>query len=263
MNHKISTRTQFLVQLGYFSQDFFGVQEQPRLNTVLGALRKRVEKLDGFSPRALMVSARTDAKVTALCNFSTFWLKNPLLEEQVIETIENFNNDGLCGLKAKKTDFHTNARGCSLAKTYCYTIIDDCDPEILTNHCFAWRIAPKLDVKSMQKAADYFLGSHDFSSFRASGCTASNVVKTLTRLSVHKNEKKYVFITISGDAFLRKMVRNIVGFLVEVGSGLRKPEDIRNILNAKNRNEAGMTAPAHGLMLISVEFNEIACKTIV
>ncbi len=253
--NKFAHRTQFLVSFGYLGHNFYGVQEQPKLNTVLGALRKRIETSSSQRAKALMISARTDRFVSCLQNYATFWLKNPIDLQALILNVEAGQNDGLFGVSIKVVGPHVNARGCSASKYYRYSIIDDCDAEILTDHELAWRIAPKLSLQSMQDAAQIIEGKQDFSSFRAAGCTAFTPIKNIFYIKIAQSKAGYIFIDIEADAFLRKMIRNIVGLLVEVGSGLRKTQDIKDILLQKNRQAAGITAPALGLMLMKVNLN--------
>ena len=251
-SNKFSERTQFSLNFAYLSKGLYGVQQQPNFPTVLGNIRKRIEKAANKTAKALMISARTDRFVTALDNYATFWLKNPVNINE-LENILNHNDDQLYGLKLKVVSPHVNARGSSLSKYYRYTIIDDCDPQIITSHELVWRIAPKLDILLMQEAAKILQGVHDFSSFRASGCSASTPVKNVYYIKISKNSQGYIFIDIEADAFLRKMIRNIVGLLVEIGTGIRNIEDLEQIIQAKNRQCAGFTAPAMGLMLIKVK----------
>lgn len=248
---KFAQRTQFSLNFGYLANELYGVQEQPNFPTVMGNMRKRIEKISNQKAKALMISARTDRFVTALNNYVTFWLKNPINIKE-LENIADCANDQLYGLKIKIVNPHVNARGSSLSKYYRYTIIDNCDPFVITEHELAWRIAPKLSISLMQKAAKLLEGVHDFSSFRASGCSASSAVKNIYYIKISKNSQGYIFIDIEADAFLRKMIRNIVGLLVEIGSGIRSITDVEKIINAKDRKQAGITACPLGLMLMNV-----------
>jgi tRNA pseudouridine38-40 synthase len=105
----------------------------------------------------------------------------------------------------------------------------------------------------MDAAAALLLGEHDFSSFRAAGCDAATPVRRVTRSGVERREDIVVYV-IEGTAFLRHMVRNIIGTLVEVGSGQRQVDEIRALLQLRDRAGAAATAPAHGLCLTRVDY---------
>ena len=103
----------------------------------------------------------------------------------------------------------------------------------------------------MQSAAEHLIGQHDFSAFRAAGCSASSPVRTLKPVIITKSDDM-IEIVVEADSFLQYMVRNITGTLVEVGLGRFKPEDVKKMLLSRDRTTAGRTAPAHGLYLVRV-----------
>ncbi len=105
----------------------------------------------------------------------------------------------------------------------------------------------------MKRAAQHLLGTNDFSAFRSASCTAKDPVKTIYRLEIHQRGKDIVFL-IEADGFLRHMVRTIVGTMVEVGRGYLRPDDVKQILESKDRGRAGPTAPPQGLFLLEVTY---------
>ena len=116
----------------------------------------------------------------------------------------------------------------------------------------AWHVPLPLDVPAMRRAAKAFLGQHDFKSFAATrGYEMESTVRTVTRCDVRRSGHLFTFV-IEGDGFLYKMCRGIVGTIVQVGQGKFTPNDIKGMLTAKDRRIAGMTAPAHGLVLWKV-----------
>lgn len=248
---KLIDRYQFLVRMAYDGSKFFGVQEQGALPTVLGVLRKRIEESSKIKACALVASARTDRDVSALNNYATFYLKG--LKENVkdfIGLVEKHRDDGLYGVSLKFVSHHVHARSCSGAKIYRYTIIDaekGMSP-------FAWGISPKLDIQAMREGAEFLVGEHDFSSLRGGGCEAGSTIKTIFSIELHRCPGGEIIMDIHGSAFLRKMIRNLVGLLAEVGAGLRRPQDVEEILAQKDRQAAGIMAPAQGLSLLFVEF---------
>jgi tRNA pseudouridine38-40 synthase len=107
----------------------------------------------------------------------------------------------------------------------------------------------------MRRAAEHLIGRHDFSAFRAAGCSASSPVRTLKTINIRKSADM-IEIRLEADSFLQYMVRNITGTLVEVGLGRFQPEDVKRMLLSCDRRTAGRTAPAHGLYLVRVLYAE-------
>jgi tRNA pseudouridine38-40 synthase len=121
----------------------------------------------------------------------------------------------------------------------------------------AWHVPLRLDLAAMRSAAKWFPGKHDFKSFAASrNYEMESTVRTLTRCDIKRSGPLLAFI-IEGDGFLYKMCRGIVGTLVQVGQGKITPADIGKILNSRDRRVAGMTAPAHGLVLWRVYYSAL------
>ena len=112
----------------------------------------------------------------------------------------------------------------------------------------------KLDVNKMKEATKYFEGEHDFKAFRASGTSSKSSVRTIYKLEILEKENNRIYIEVTGNGFLYNMVRIISGTLVEVGLGKIKQEEIREIIDSKDRSRAGKTLPAHGLFLLNVEY---------
>jgi tRNA pseudouridine38-40 synthase len=243
-------RYQFLTTLAYDGARFFGVQEQVNLPTVLGALRQRIKESSKEEARCLIASARTDRGVSALNNYATFYLKE-LAPERInnfIKDVQEHRDDGLYNINLEWVDYHVHARQCSGSKIYRYTIID----ADKGTSSLAWSIAPKLNIQAMKEAALLLIGEQDFSSLRGGGCEAGSVIKEIYSINITRCESGEILIDIHGNAFLRKMIRNLVGLLVEVGAGLRSPNSVGLILSQKNRQAAGIMAQAQGLCLMSV-----------
>ena len=110
-----------------------------------------------------------------------------------------------------------------------------------------------LSIDDMKKAASEFIGKHDFNAFRSIDCQSSSSIKTIHDCYI-KEEKENIFINVSAKSFLHSQVRIIVGTLTEVGKGRIKIEEIKKIIESKDRSKAGLTAPAHGLYLLKVEY---------
>ncbi len=141
-------------------------------------------------------------------------------------------------------------------KQYSYRVLSRPTPPVLNAHC-TWHIAHALDVPLMRSESRCLLGQHDFSSFRDSGCTATNPVKTIYDISIVEHQQEIVF-SIIGSGFLKQMVRNIVGTLTDIGRGRMRGLMLKDILESRDRRMAGVTAPAHGLTLDWVSYDPIS-----
>lgn len=272
-------RLQLLIRFGYFGAPFRGLQPQKDQPTAGGALGARLEAAVGERARGLAFAARTDSGVNALTNLCTCFFPRKLLEarglsdEEVVAAVAAPRDDGLINVRPEIVPRNVHARGCSAGKRYRYFVDDGCAPERIGPETrpsrprdprfglYSWRIHPRLDLERMQAAATVLCGEHDYSSFRAAGCTAATPVKHLRHLRVRgpyaldratdDGERRWV-LELAGDAFVRKMVRNLVGTLVEIGTGWRPVDDAERLLAVKDRKEAGLTAPARGLTLVQV-----------
>lgn len=147
-------------------------------------------------------------------------------------------------------DFH--ARFSALSRTYRYLILNRLVRSALFRHR-AWWVHESLDVGAMQAAADHLLGEHDFSAFRASGCQAATATRHILSMAVRRSGP-WVSLTVTANAFLQHMVRNITGSLVAVGRGDRPPGWVGEVLRSGDRRNAGAAAPAHGLTLAAVSY---------
>ena len=116
-----------------------------------------------------------------------------------------------------------------------------------------YHVPQKLNVQAMQQAVNYLIGEHDFTSFKSSGTSSKSSVRIIYDAKVLKEEEK-VIIQLTGNGFLYNMVRIISGTLVEIGKGDKKPEEMKEILEAKDRKKAGKTLPAQGLFLLNVNY---------
>jgi tRNA pseudouridine38-40 synthase len=119
---------------------------------------------------------------------------------------------------------------------------------------YAWHIRKKLDMSAMQDALRCIIGSHNFKAFEGSGSPRVSTVRCIIKADLAKKDDDYLVLKMEGDGFLKFMVRNIVGTLVDVGLHKITPDDFKRILASKDRNLAGITAPAHGLFLMEVKY---------
>ena len=159
-----------------------------------------------------------------------------------------FLPDDVSVLEVKRVPANFHARFDATGKQYRYMIWNHPVSNPLRRHT-SWHVSRNLDLADMQKAAKYFIGSHDFSAFAVKReYEMRTTVRVVTNCKFYKKDSMLTCV-IEGEGFLYKMCRGIVGTLIEVGTGKLKPIDIQNILKSCDRSKAGMTAPAHGLIL--------------
>ena len=243
-----------LLTIKYDGTNYCGWQRQPGKRTVCGRLE---EVLSTFFKMDIKLegTSRTDAGVHAYGQRATLRadIKVPIEKlPKVINTaladdrMEGMSDIEIVDAKDMPEGFH--ARFDSKGKRYIYRIRNTENVDIFKkNYCF--HVRQELDLEAMRKAAEYIVGTHDFACFQtAGGNPVETTVRTVTKLTIDK-EDEFVIIKIEGDGFLYNMVRIIVGTLTDVGLGKKKPEDLKTIIDSKDRGNAGKTAPASGLYL--------------
>lgn len=200
-------------------------------------------------------AGRTDAGVHALGQVAHFDLETVIDPFRVREAMNAHlrNLDApVSVLKAELVDENFNARFSAKGRSYIYKITNRRSPLVLDKYRSWWVYVP-LDVEKMRAGAKFLLGHHDFTSFRAAKCQAKSPIKTLDKLDIVQNGENIAFY-VEARSFLHHQVRNMVGTLKLVGDGHLTPEDIKTILENKNRASAGPTAPAHGLYLNQITY---------
>jgi tRNA pseudouridine38-40 synthase len=161
--------------------------------------------------------------------------------------------EGVCVVQAERVENHFHARFSCLGRAYEYLILNRQAPSPLLCN-FAWHVRKPLNVQAMQEAALHFLGTHDFSAFRASECQAHNPCKTISHFSVNQDDNM-IRLYVASRSFLHNQVRIMVGTLKLVGQGKLEPRDVTRILETKDRTEAGPTAPAYGLYFMKAIYD--------
>ncbi len=200
-----------------------------------------------------MHHGRTDAGVHALGQVANFKTNSNLPIEKFILAINSQLKKSIVIKKAEEVDENFHARYNCKKKTYQY-IIDNSNFGSAIYRNLSYHVPQKLNVKKMQEAAKYLIGEHDFKSFKASGTSSKNSVRTIYEAKVSKKDER-VIITLTGNGFLYNMVRIISGTLLEIGLGKRQVGEMLEILEAKDRTKAGKTLPPQGLYLVSVEYD--------
>lgn len=243
--------SRFRLLLEYDGTLFFGWQVQATGQTVQGVLEVALARLFGHSI-TVIGAGRTDSGVHATAQVAHFDTPFDRPERDIVRALNALTPPGLTVLAAAQVaeDFH--ARYSAIYREYCYKIFLRQEPPALERNR-VWHHPRHLDVAAMAAGANHLLGTHDFSAFRAAGCSAPNPVRTVTTMHLEKNVV-VLEATIGANAFLYHMVRNIVGSLVKVGLGDWPAIRIREILEGRDRNSAGPMAPATGLYLTKVSY---------
>ncbi len=242
----------YKITIEYDGTETSGWQRQANGTSIQQFIEEAIEQ---FAKEKVVVHAagRTDSGVHALGQVAHFDLKLEHSEHVVQRAVNHFlkpNKIILLDCKVVDSDFH--ARFSAKKRNYKYVITNRAMPSVLDVNR-TWHIHQKLDIDKMQEAANFLIGHHDFTSFRALHCQAQSPVKTLDEIKIYSEEEK-IFFTLRATSFLHHMVRNIVGSLVLVGLRKWQPRDIKTTLEAKDRSKAGPTAPACGLYFTKVEY---------
>ena len=250
-----------LLTIEYDGSGFHGWQRQPEVRTVQGELERVLTRVCGV-PIAINGTSRTDAGVHALGQRASFKGDFGIPTERLMIAANNLLAGGMnsqrgvgdvriIAAEEVPDDFH--ARFSSRGKLYRYIIRNCPDVDIFQrNYCY--QVRQPLDIEAMMDAAAYIEGTHDFKCFQAAGGQEKETtVRTIHSLNIRRQSEN-VIIEVSGDGFLYYMVRIIVGTLTEVGLGKKRPENVRNIIESRDRQKAGHTAPAEGLYMVKIYY---------
>lgn len=245
----------FRLTLEYDGTDFQGWQNQPQGQpTLQRALENSLEGL--FGERVSTVgSGRTDAGVHAEGQVASFSIDTELDPETIGRALNARLPEAMVVKQVARAADDFYARRGARSKRYRYAIWNGCLRSPLRARRFAWEVRP-LDLQAMEKAAAHLLGEHDFASFQATGSEVKSSVRCLAAVDVSGESAAEVALEIEGNGFLRHMVRNIAGTLMEVGWGQREADSIPGLLTACDRAQAGPTAPACGLTLLWVKYED-------
>lgn len=243
-----------MLTVAYDGTDYNGWQVQPNGVTIEGQLNKALSEL--LKEEITVIGAsRTDAGVHALCNIAVFDTETRIAPEKIAPALNARLPEDIRIQNSKQVPIDFHPRHCNTRKTYEYRIYMG-KYENPIGRQYAHFVYVPLNVEKMQQAAQYLLGEHDFKSFCVAKAQVLTTVRTIYDVTV-KKEGNYLTIRVCGSGFLFNMVRIIVGTLLEIGRGNMEPEQMQEILEAKDRQKAGPTAPARGLTLVEFEFVEM------
>lgn len=238
----------------YQGSAYRGWQTQANTPQTLQAILEQAVSTVADHPAAVLCAGRTDAGVHAtyqIVHFDTVaartdraWMLgiNGLLPRDI----------RVCWAQGAPEHFHARYDAC--ARTYHYVLVDRPIAPAIARDCVTWELKP-LNVDAMHQACQYWLGEHDFTSFRASSCQAKHPIRRIQEAMVYRQGILVIF-KVRGNAFLHHMVRNMMGTLLPIGRGDAPVEWALHVLEAKQRSAGGVTAPPNGLYLTAVEYPE-------
>jgi tRNA pseudouridine38-40 synthase len=248
----------FKFTIAYDGTDFAGWQVQPGRDTIQGALQSALRVITG-DDNHVIGSGRTDAGVHAIGQVASVRVSSwRHAAENLHRAINVHLPDSIVvtNVVDAADDFH--AIRDAVGKRYRYQLKVGGLRSVF-DHRYHWHLHHNVDVDAMRLAAKYFVGRHDFASFQATGSDRKTTTRTITACDVGVveavNETRFA-IEVEADGFLYNMVRNIVGTLVDVGRRKQSPEWIERLILAKDRDQAGATAPPQGLFLLRVDYSD-------
>jgi tRNA pseudouridine38-40 synthase len=260
----------FKVTLEYDGTAYAGWQRQPNQPTIQEAVETAVRSITQTEV-PVIAAGRTDAGVHALGQVASFRTDKALAPDEWLRALNAMLPPDISvrSVELARDDFH--ARYSATGKRYEYRILNRPARPAL-DRARVWHLHGRLDLDAMRTAARHLVGKHDFSSFQGHPTDVENPICDLRRLEIISSPSPFplprrggedrgegaslIRIHFEADRLLKQMVRAIVGTLAEVGQGRRKADDVKAILDARDRRAAGYTAPAHGLYLVAVIYGD-------
>ncbi|MBK9031367.1 MAG: tRNA pseudouridine(38-40) synthase TruA [Myxococcales bacterium] len=237
----------------YDGAEFGGWQRQNNAPTVQGHLEAALAQLL-TTPTPVRGASRTDAGVHALGQVASFRTDKTIPVQGIRRGLNALLPPAIAVLEAQDVDLDFHPRFHASGKHYRYVVLARPDRSPRWRN-WAWHRRAPLDVAAMTAAAADFVGEHDFAALRAVGCAARTTRRHITQVTLAQPEPGLIAVDVHGNAFLRNMVRILVGTLVEIGEGRRPATDVPEILASLDRARAGQTAPPQGLTLVEVRYD--------
>lgn len=238
--------------ISYDGSKYKGYQKQPKCKTIQNEIEKALKKINGDKAIEIQASGRTDAKVHAINQKAHFDMETDMTCFNIKKALNSLLPGDIYIREVETVSDTFHARYNVKAKEYIYKInMGEYDP---IQKDYVYQHNKRLDVVEMERALKYLEGTHDFKSFTKANEEKEDFERTIIQTNLFRDMKAVNLITISflGTGFMRYMVRNMVGTLIEIGEGKKKSEDIIEIIDAKDRRKAGITANPEGLYLKDV-----------
>lgn len=241
----------FLITFSYDGTNFNGYQRQEGLRTIQEEMEKALKYINGGKYTTLNSSGRTDKGVHALCAKAHVDMDVEITPYKLMRAMNsNLPSDiHVSSTEIVSDDFH--ARYMVKEKEYQYKLnMGEYNP---IERNYVYQYCKKLDVNLMQEAIKYFLGTHSFKSFTPNKDKRENYIRTINYVNISEKNNIITF-TFRGNGFIKYQIRNMVGYLIRVGEGKKKGEDIPKILEKEDRRMASITAHSEGLYLTNVKY---------
>ncbi|MBO5489283.1 MAG: tRNA pseudouridine(38-40) synthase TruA [Eubacterium sp.] len=247
------------LRIAYDGTNYCGWQRQDNAVTVEEKLQ---EALDGLFYKGIEIlgASRTDSGVHALGNVAVFDVETRIPAEKIAIALNHQLPHDIRIMQSDEVSAKFHPRYCDSRKTYEYTITHT-DTEIPTRSRTSYHVYRPLDLEMMRQCAKYLEGEHDFSAFCSAGAQVQSKVRRVYSVEIRRNELpvtggEEIVIRVQGNGFLYNMVRIIAGTLIEVGMGRRSIETVKEAIETGERSLAGPTAPAKGLTLVRIDYDE-------
>ncbi|MCC6277496.1 MAG: tRNA pseudouridine(38-40) synthase TruA [Oligoflexia bacterium] len=252
MNSEIAPFGKVKLHLEYDGSAYFGWQRQnDEFPTIQGTIEQALEKL--FEVKLSLIGAgRTDTGVHAIDQVAHFIPPRDIAHYNFQQAFMSLLPNDIVVKRAERAPAHFHAQRSAVRKTYLYRIWNDVHPSAL-HAKRAWHIRTPLDLEVLNKAAQSLVGEHDFRSLRSEGSAVQSTIRTIYSAKFLKT-REFIEFRVTGSGFLKQMVRNMVGTLIQIPLNHRAPGSLKPLLEARDRRLAGPTAPAHGLYMESVEY---------
>lgn len=236
----------------YDGSRYYGWQRQPGQNTIQGKVENILSILCGKEIEVIG-AGRTDAGVHARGMAANAFMDTPLSAEEIRDYLNRYLPDDIAVREVREASPRFHARYNAIGKTYRYTCFDGPVKSVFDRKYYT-PLCEAPDLERMRRAARILEGEHDFRNFCVNPRMKKSTVRRVDRIEIER-EGDYLLFTVHGTGFLQNMVRIMVGSLLEVGFGRMEPEQVREALEARERQKAGPTAPAQGLCLLSVDYD--------
>ncbi len=238
--------------LEYDGSRYHGWQRQNKETTIQALIEEKIRMMTKESA-TLIASGRTDAGVHALCHVCNFITRAQIDPLSFKRGLNALLPEDIFVKQAEEVPIDFHSMYGTESKTYEYRILNREDPNVFLR-LYTWHIPRHLDRGEMRKCLSLLRGEHDFSSFKSTGSGNLNPVRKMMRAEIHEPDKGLLYFLFEANGFLRHMVRNIVGTVVEVGQGKMSFNDFVVIFQARDRSKAGIKAPPQGLFLTDVRY---------
>ena len=252
MTYNRSSMKRIMLTVAYDGTNYHGWQVQPNGETIEGILNRCLSELIGKTVEVTGAS-RTDSGVHAMGNVAVFDTDSPIPADKISYALNRRLPEDIRIQKSEEVSDRFHPRHCDSRKTYEYRIY--CAPfSMPTKRLYSYFTYIPMNIDSMNQAGKYLIGMHDFKSFCSTDAQVETTVRRIDSLEVWE-ENREIVIRVTGGGFLYNMVRIIAGTLMEVGRGHIVPQEMKRILEARDRQAAGPTAPACGLTLVKIEYD--------